>query len=76
MQYIYFLNCSGNITSCCTSPELSYIMSSVRNIYSLIQIIAPILFKNIGPKCVQGPCPEGKMTCGEIVKIREKFKNL
>lgn len=43
MQYIIFLNCSGNITSCCTSPEVSYLMSSVRNIYSIIQIIAPIL---------------------------------
>ena len=43
MQYINFLNCSGNITSCCTSPEVSYLMSSVRNIYSIIQIIAPIL---------------------------------
>lgn len=38
--------------------------------------VAPILFKNSGPNCVKGPCPEGKMTCGEIVKIREKFKNL
>ena len=43
MQYINFLNCSGKITSCCTSPEVSYLMSSVRNIYSIIQIIAPIL---------------------------------
>lgn len=38
--------------------------------------VAPILFKNSGPNCVKGPCPEGKMTCGEIVSIREKFKNL
>ena len=38
--------------------------------------VAPILFKNMGPNCVQGPCPEGNMTCGKIVKIREKFKNL
>ncbi|MEG1311030.1 MAG: FAD-dependent thymidylate synthase [Peptostreptococcaceae bacterium] len=38
--------------------------------------VAPILFKNSGPNCVKGSCPEGKMTCGEIVSIREKFKNL
>lgn len=44
----------------------------------LIQLkeVAPILFKNSGPNCVKGSCPEGKMTCGEIVKVREKFKNL
>ena len=38
--------------------------------------VAPILFKDVGPKCVKGPCPEGKMTCGKIVEIREKFKKL
>ncbi len=38
--------------------------------------ISPILFNKKGPKCVGGPCPEGKMTCGKIVEIREKFKNL
>lgn len=43
MQYINFLNCSGNITSCCTSPEVSAIMTPIRNLYSIIQIIAPIL---------------------------------
>ncbi|MCC3870228.1 FAD-dependent thymidylate synthase [Terrisporobacter mayombei] len=41
-----------------------------------VKAVAPILFKNCGPKCVKGPCPEGKMSCGEIVSIREKFKNL
>ena len=41
-----------------------------------VRKVAPILFKNSGPKCVSGPCPEGKMSCGEIVGIREKFKNL
>ena len=38
--------------------------------------VAPILFRNMGPNCVQGPCPEGNMTRGKIVEIREKFKNL
>ncbi len=38
--------------------------------------ISPVLFNNKGPKCIKGPCPEGKMTCGEIIRIREKFKNL
>ena len=41
-----------------------------------VRLISPILFKNIGPNCVKGPCPEGKMTCGNIVKVREKFSNL
>ena len=38
--------------------------------------ISPILFKNAGPGCVYGPCPEGKMTCGKAKEVREFFKNL
>lgn len=41
-----------------------------------VREVAPILFKNSGPNCVKGPCPEGKMACGQITEIREKFKNL
>lgn len=36
--------------------------------------IAPTLFKNAGPSCISGPCAEGKMTCGKITEVREKYK--
>ena len=39
-----------------------------------VKKVYPILFKNAGPGCISGPCPEGKMTCGKIVEVREKFK--
>ncbi len=38
--------------------------------------VAPILFKNAGPACVEGPCPEGSMTCGQIKEVREKFSQI
>ncbi|WDV45441.1 FAD-dependent thymidylate synthase [Clostridiaceae bacterium M8S5] len=38
--------------------------------------VAPTLFKYCGPNCLNEPCPEGKMTCGQIKEVREKFKNL
>jgi len=38
--------------------------------------VAPILFKNAGPRCLVGPCPEGKMTCGKIDEVRQKFNSL
>ena len=38
--------------------------------------VAPILFSNAGPKCLNKPCTEGKMSCGKIKEVREKFKNL
>lgn len=41
-----------------------------------VKKVAPILFKKSGPNCVKGHCPEGKMTCGNIADVREKFKNL
>lgn len=41
-----------------------------------VKEVYPILFKNAGPSCLIGPCPEGKMTCGKIEGVREKFKKL
>lgn len=35
---------------------------------------APVLFRNAGPACIKGPCPEGKMTCGKAAEIRERAK--
>ena len=37
---------------------------------------APALFAHAGPACVNGPCPEGKNTCGKADEVREKSKNL
>lgn len=41
-----------------------------------VKKIAPTLFKNAGPGCVNGPCSEGKMTCGKMKEVREFYKNL
>lgn len=41
----------------------------------LVKNIYPNLFANAGPSCIEGPCPEGKMTCGKIKEVREKYKN-
>lgn len=41
-----------------------------------VKEVYPVIFKNAGPGCVGGPCPEGRMSCGRMVEIREKFKNL
>ncbi|MBN2285078.1 MAG: FAD-dependent thymidylate synthase [Tissierellales bacterium] len=35
--------------------------------------VAPTIFRNCGPGCIKGPCPEGAMTCGRINEIREKY---
>lgn len=39
-----------------------------------VKKVYPNLFKNAGPGCVRGACPEGTMTCGDIVNVRKRFK--
>ncbi|MGI5840291.1 MAG: FAD-dependent thymidylate synthase [bacterium] len=39
----------------------------------LVRSVAPSLFKNAGPGCLSGPCPEGKMTCGKMAEVRKKY---
>ena len=34
---------------------------------------APHLFKNCGPSCLFGPCPEGAMCCGKTAEVRQKY---
>lgn len=41
-----------------------------------VRQVAPILFKNAGPACLVGSCPEGNMTCGEFRKVRDKFSRI
>ena len=42
----------------------------------LVYPIAPSLFKMSGPGCVSGACPEGTMSCGKAVAMREKYDTL
>ena len=41
-----------------------------------VKKVAYPIFKDAGPKCLKGACPEGKMTCGKMIEVREKYKNL
>ena len=58
---------------CCNRAQWEIRELATKMLY-LCREAAPNLFKNAGPACLTGPCPEGKMTCGEIIKMREKFK--
>lgn len=41
-----------------------------------VKEVYPTLFKDTGPGCLNKPCPEGKMTCGKIIEVRKKFKEM
>ena len=38
--------------------------------------VAPALFKNAGPGCLAGACPEGEMSCGKAADVRREFADL
>ena len=60
---------------CCNRAQWE-IQQVALEMYKLVFPIAPNLFKNAGPACVRGKCPEGKMCCGKTENVREFFKNL
>lgn len=37
---------------------------------------APQIFKNAGPGCLCGPCPEGEFTCGKTSEVRQKYSEM
>ena len=58
---------------CCNRAQWE-IRSLATSMLKEVRKVYPILFKNAGPRCVNGPCPEGKMSCGKMVEVREKFR--
>jgi thymidylate synthase (FAD) len=42
----------------------------------LVKGVAPIIFREAGPGCLAGPCPEGTMSCGKAAEVREYFRNM
>ncbi len=40
------------------------------------RVVFPKLFNKAGPPCIKGSCREGKMTCGKIKEVRERFSAL
>ena len=39
----------------------------------LAKEVAPNVFKDAGPGCVRGACPEGRMSCGKAAEVRKKY---
>ena len=40
----------------------------------ILKDIAPVIFKNAGPKCVRGGCPEGSMSCGKKKEMLDLYR--
>jgi len=60
---------------CCSRAQWE-IRALATEMLRLAKQAAPVIFKEAGPGCLHGPCPEGKMSCGKSSEVREKFKNV
>ncbi|MBM7561776.1 FAD-dependent thymidylate synthase [Fusibacter tunisiensis] len=60
---------------CCNRAQWE-IQALAIEMLRIVRGVAPGIFNNSGPGCLVGPCPEGKMTCGEINEVRQFFKTL
>lgn len=60
---------------CCNRAQWE-IRALATEMLRLAKRAAPVIFKDAGPGCLKGPCPEGKMSCGKSSEVREKYKSL
>lgn len=60
---------------CCNRAQWE-IRAMAIEMLRLVKQVSPHIFKDAGPGCVNDKCPEGKMTCGKMAEVREKFRNL
>lgn len=60
---------------CCNRAQWE-IQAVANQMLAIVSEVAPNLFKNAGPSCLTGGCPEGKMTCGKIKEVREYYRNM
>lgn len=60
---------------CCERAQWE-IRALAEEMYKLVYVVAPTLFRKSGPPCVAGPCTEGKMTCGRAQEVRGHYEAL
>lgn len=60
---------------CCNRAQWE-IRDVATQMLCLVREVAPHLFAHAGPPCLNGPCPEGKMSCGKPQEVRDKFSRL
>ena len=58
---------------CCNRAQWE-IREVATQMLRLVIDVSPNLFKNAGPKCLEGRCPEGKMTCGKMEEVRYRLR--
>ena len=60
---------------CCNRAQWE-IRAVADEMLKLVLPLAPHIFAAAGPRCLTGPCPEGRMCCGKQAEVREKYAAL
>jgi thymidylate synthase (FAD) len=60
---------------CCERAQWE-IRAMALDMLKLAKSVAPVIFRDAGPGCVIGPCPEGSLTCGRTKEVREYFRGV
>ena len=60
---------------CCNRAQWE-IRELAEEMFCLVYAVAPALFAKSGPSCIEGKCPEGKMTCGKMAEMQQKYAAL
>ena len=60
---------------CCNRAQWE-IRAVADEMLRMVTPIAPHIFASAGPRCLSGPCPEGRMCCGQQAEVRAKYAKL
>ena len=60
---------------CCNRAQWE-IRAVADEMLRLVLPLAPHIFASAGPRCLTGPCPEGRMCCGQQAEVRQKYAEL
>ena len=61
---------------CCDRAQWE-IRNYAMGMLAAVRGISPVLFGQVGPGCfMDGVCPEGKMSCGKQVEMKQLFSNM
>lgn len=60
---------------CCNRAQWE-IRELATEMLRLVSKVAPNIFKKAGPPCINGACPEGKMSCGKQAEVKKQFSQV
>ncbi len=58
---------------CCNRAQWE-IRAMAIEMLKLVRSVSPTIFRDAGPACIKGACPEGEYSCGKMKQVRSFFR--